>query len=217
MALAAGVRPEADILHHLIGLTAFATTPPAGPIDGVLLALHTDGEPAAARIADQVLPRIALAARLVDRIPDPEADGALPLGRPSGRPLRVTRRGSTILIAWGRRPWPAALDARDHPEHSAGPALRHRGLKTAPNRAGASGPAASPASMPARSWEPASAVRLPSSGAGRRGPEPRATRSAGPAYAASSAALLDRLPMDPPPDRSGLIDGKPQMTTNCPA
>jgi hypothetical protein len=42
-----------------------------------------------------------------------------------------------VLLAWGESALPAALDALDHPDHSAGPLIRSTWGPGAPRRAGA--------------------------------------------------------------------------------
>ena len=99
LARAAGIRPDIDLWPHLLGLTAFATANEARTVDGALIALHLDAEPAAVRL----LPRLV---------------------RVAGKSSRLDRRGSTLLIARGDAILDAALDAREHPERSASQTLR---------------------------------------------------------------------------------------------
>ncbi len=208
LALAAGVRPEADLWPHLLGLTAFATAEPTGTIDGGFLALHMDTEPAAARIADRLLPRLAVSARLVPRDAPAEPDGTRPLGRLSGRPLRVARRGATVGISWGDGVLASALAAHDRPGQSAGAAIRSAWPARPPQRAGALWPGHLPGiaaesppkaglreSLPILWWGDSDDVtsRDEVRWSGLKGVVRR---------------TLDRLPMDPPPDRAGLIAPK---------
>jgi hypothetical protein len=137
LALAAGVRPEVDLWPVLQGLTACVLADPAGSIDGGLLALHAVDEPSAERIAGVIAPRLARAVRLGDRPADRDDQGVRRLGRVAGRPLSVARRGSMVLLAWGESALPAALDALDHPDHSAGPLIHSTWGPGAPRRAGA--------------------------------------------------------------------------------
>src|SRR5262249_55698791 len=70
------------------------------------------------------------------------------LGRLSGRPLAVARRGPTVLVAWGEGMLAAGLDARDHPDRSAGPAIRSAWGPASPQRTGAFWPGRLPAAGP---------------------------------------------------------------------
>ncbi|MBX6314654.1 MAG: hypothetical protein IRY99_17325, partial [Isosphaeraceae bacterium] len=137
LAIAAGVRPEAELWPRLLGLTACLRTDDSGTIDGGLIALHTVGDDAAERIATVILPRLSAAWGLA-AAGDPEgADGRRLLGRAAGRPLEATRRGATVLIGWGEGMLAAGLDATDHPERSAGPSIRSGWGGARPRRAGA--------------------------------------------------------------------------------
>jgi hypothetical protein len=139
LSLAAGVRPEADLWPALRGVSAGVRADPAGQIDGALLALHAADPAAAERMARGLIPGLvrSLGVAPGDDPGPPEAGDALRLGRPSGRPLDLCRREATVLIAWGTRMLGDALDARDHPERSAGPAIRALWGARRPQRAGA--------------------------------------------------------------------------------
>ena len=198
LALAAGVRPEADLWPHLLGVSAGVA---AAPIDGALVALHLDGEAAAARVADRVLPRLAARFRL-DAGGPAEIDGARRLGRLAGRPLDVARRGATVLLAWGEPTLRDALEAGAHPRRSAGAALRPAPGSLPPRRAGVFWPgrlpglpAASPLSFALKDAPPV----LWSGGGDGPGTHDE-LRWAG--LRGAIHRFLDRLPMDPPPDRS---------------
>jgi len=204
LALAAGVRPEADLWPHLLGVSAAATAEPSGPVDGVLVALHLDGEAAAVRFADRVLPRLAarfrLDARDADAPPDPA--GTRRLGRFGGRPLAVARRGATVLVGWGDATLPAAFEAHDHHvSHRLGEVFRlTRGLR----RAGAFWPGRLPG-LPADSplgfalgvtpvfWSGVGDGSATRDKVGWEGLRVGAIRR-----------FLERLPMDPPPDQSNI-------------
>ncbi len=101
MAAAAGVRIEADLWCHLIGVTAsvFADRDQTGQIGGIVVILHADEEASAARIAAHVLPGLAYLFLGTNRGPEnkPGAMAALSqrLGTVSGRELAVSRRGAT--------------------------------------------------------------------------------------------------------------------------
>jgi hypothetical protein len=204
LALAVGVRPEVDLWPRLRGVTAGVSADPAGRIDGVLLALHAVDPAAAERMARGVLPRLAtrLGVTSADGPDRPEAEGVLRLGRFSGLPLNVCRRGATVLVAWGDRMLTAALDAADHPGHSAGPTIRASWGSRPPQRAGAFWPSAlsgrAAAGSPVASSLAGAAPVL--WWGGRDGPtsrdEIRWTELRG-----LVRRFLDRLPLAPLPDR----------------
>lgn len=138
IASAAYVRLEVDFWPKLRGISGCALADPEGALGGALIALHVSDEAAAERIATQVLPRLA-AARIQDRGTGPAEGpkGVRRIARVSGRPLSVTRRGTTVLVGWGEGTLQAGLDAQEHPERSAAPSLRSAWGETPPRRAGA--------------------------------------------------------------------------------
>lgn len=207
LALAAGVQLEANLWPHLVGVTAFATAGPADSIEGALIALHADDEAAASRIGDRLLPRLAAAARLIPRDAPADPDGNRPLGRVSGRPLRVARRGSTVLIAWGQTTLAAALDAQDHPEHSAGPSLRTTRPPQPPQRIGALWPGRLPGLDPGSPLADGLKGAPPVVWRGALDGETSRDEVRWPGLRGVVHRVLDRLPMDPPPDRAGLVPG----------
>jgi hypothetical protein len=143
LALAAGVRPEVDLWPLVRGATACARADPSGRIDGASLALHAVDPAAAGRIA-RLVPRLATRLGLAPAAAGPElppSAAILRLGRLSGQPVDLCRRDATVLIAWGERTAAAALDARDHPDRSAGSAIRACWGPRSPGRAGAFWPA----------------------------------------------------------------------------
>ena len=204
-ALIAGIKPEADLWPHLRGLSVAATTRPGEATPGALLALHLDGDAAALRIVDGVLPRLVAQFKLADRDAppaDPAPDRIRRLGRAGGRPLEVARRGPTVLLGWGEGTLASALDASDHPEHSAGPALRASWGPVAPRRVGALWPGRLPG-LPEGSPLAAALIGSPpilwsgtTSGLDSRD-ELRWESLREPVR-----RFLERLPLDPPPDRS---------------
>jgi len=203
LALAAGVRPEADLWPHLLGVSAAVTAEPSGPVDGALVALHLDGEAAAVRVADRVLPRLAARLRLeAPEAPAPAPDGVRNFGQLAGRPLQSARRGATLLIGWGEPTLPAAFAAQAHPDRSIGNAFRSARGPLAPRRAGACWPGRLPG-LPADSplgFALGAAPPVLWSGGGD-GPATRdEVRWTG--LRGVIRRFLDRLPMDPPPDRS---------------
>jgi len=196
LALTAKVQPEADLWPVLRGVTACALSE-RGEITGALLALHTTDDAAAARLEETVLPRLLASQTRPAPNEKPLAAGRA-LGHVGGRPLRAARRGATVLLGWGDSALAKGLDAFDHPERSAGSVVRATWGETAPPRAGAFWPARSrgvagtllaEADVPPVVWW------------GRN--EDRATRDTvrWNGLRGLVRRFLDRLPLDPPPDR----------------
>ncbi|HWE36736.1 MAG TPA: hypothetical protein VG406_09225 [Isosphaeraceae bacterium] len=101
LALAAGVRLETEFWPALLGVSAAALkNPDDRDPPGLVVALHTDGDANARRIAERVLPRLATFGRLKEFQPDPQRPFE-PVRRILGRPLAVARRGSTVWVGWG--------------------------------------------------------------------------------------------------------------------
>lgn len=115
-----GLNLEADLWPGLRGISACTLAGPSNAFDGAVVALHFADEPAAARVADRVIPR--LAARI-------------------GRPLDAIRRGSSVTIGWGK-------GALDDPGRSEGPGLVANWGGSAPERAGACWPGRLPGLPP---------------------------------------------------------------------
>jgi hypothetical protein len=139
LAAAARVRPEVELWPNVRGVTGAAFADDAGRFAGALVALHAQDAAAAAALADRAVPRLAAAyARGAGAGADaPRPDGTRLLGFLDGKPLSLARRGSTVLVGWGDTALTAALDTLDHPERSAGPALRAAWAERPPQRAGA--------------------------------------------------------------------------------
>jgi hypothetical protein len=142
LAMARGVRLEADLWPLLRGVTVAALTDHRlfGRTGGVLLALHTDR----AEDAERILARVVtpLSALLGDGKPRPaEPKGAaaqpVPLGRLSGRPLEASAKGSSLFIGWGNGTLDLGLRSLERPEQSAAAVIGGAGGDgRATNRAG---------------------------------------------------------------------------------
>lgn len=135
LALGAGVKLEADIRPHLIGITACAFGDPARPgrVAGALVWLHLDDPSIAARLVQRATPRLAA---LV-------GDEAL------ARAVTLRSRGCDIAIAWGDPARKVVDQARPVPGHSLADLCcgwAGEGPET-PSRVGAF--------WPARIWRPA--------------------------------------------------------------
>ncbi len=206
IALAAKVRPELDLWPRLRGLSLTVLADPEGEVSGAILTLHATDPLAAERLAHQVIPRLT-ASWVKGARPRDEADSTGSLGRVADRPLRLVRRGAAILIGWGDSALKEALDARDHPERSAGATLRTAwGSSKPPQRAGAFwpgrlrrlAPAGSPLALalqeaPPVLWSGRNEARVARD-------EVRWTDLRGPVR-----RFLERLPLDPPP-HPGVLD-----------
>lgn len=143
LALAAGIRPEADLWPLMRGATACVLADEAGELDGALLVLHARDDASARRIARRVIRPLAarlgaedFAAWIDDESTTSAYDAA---GSAFGRPLELTIRGRSVVVAWGVGVMAMSLEARAFPGRSAGSALREAwpALETVPQRAGA--------------------------------------------------------------------------------
>jgi hypothetical protein len=202
IATAAGARPEVDLWPRLRGASACLLTDAAGDVEGAALALHADAPEAAARIAEQVIPRLSASltggARPVDR-----PDGVRELGRVSGRPLGVIREGSTVLLTWGASAPSACRTARGRPDRSASATIRAAWGPSAPHRAGAVWPGRFRFRAAATAGSPLAAALAEAP------PVLWWGRTDGPVardvvrwtdLRGLVRRFLDRLPLDPPPD-----------------
>jgi hypothetical protein len=122
LAVARGVRLEADLWPLLRGVTAAALVDPQHPgrTGGALLALHADRPEDAERILQRVV--APLASLIGGRKPDAGAKTRA-LGRLSGRPVEAASQGATVLIGWGDGALDSALRSMDRPEESAAASL----------------------------------------------------------------------------------------------
>jgi hypothetical protein len=85
--------------------------------------LHADGLESAGQIAGQVLPRLA---PLLGLRPEPAAtpDGPRLLGRLRNRPLYLDLQGATVRLGWGEPAIVPLREARGNSVRSIGPTLR---------------------------------------------------------------------------------------------
>ena len=161
LATAAGARVEVDLLPHLRGVTASLMADPNQPGHpaGALVVLHTDGNAAADRIANEFLPR--LTALLIGKKPGGEPvrtgppgqttaavpEGRVrPLGTVGGRSLLIFRYAGDVVIAWGDDALAASKDSAARPDRSAA------ALCTGWARAGRKSPQRVGGVWPARCW-----------------------------------------------------------------
>ena len=164
MAAAAGVRIEADLWCHLIGVTAsvFADRDQTGRIGGIVVILHVDNEQGAARIAAHVIPGLASlflgTNRGRENRSEPVAGQSQRLGALSGGDLFVSQQGRDVVISWGEEAQARSRDVVHHPQRSMAtffPAGSENG-KSAPQRLGVI--------WPARCWPPSSRIDRTSAG-----------------------------------------------------
>jgi len=135
LAVARGIRIEADLWPLLRGVTAAAFVHPEHPgrTGGALLALHTDRPDDAERILRRVV--APLASWLGGPRPDASAK-TLALGRLSGRPVEATAKESTVLVGWGDGALESSLRSIERPEESAAAILKAGADDRVLNRAG---------------------------------------------------------------------------------
>ena len=101
LAAAAGVRPEVDLWPKLRGISGHVFVDPRAPtrVESATATLHLSDESAAKKIAEEFAPKVAKFLRLV-----PGEGGEIrTLGRVSGRPLFLSRRGAAVWIGWGEK------------------------------------------------------------------------------------------------------------------
>ena len=140
LAAAARVQPELDLWPKLRGVTVALLVDPEGRPTGAIAALHATDDRAAERIARDVLPRFArsflkVPKEIQDKTPGTPADTRY-LGTIEERPLQCVIRGRLVLVGWGATSLRQALTTFEHPEQSAGPALREGWGVQPPQRAG---------------------------------------------------------------------------------
>jgi hypothetical protein len=143
-AVAAGVKPEADLLPHLRGVSAGIWGDPRQPGKpvGALLVLHVDETPNAERLAQDFVPR--LGSLLQGR-----AGAGQPAGPPPGEPRRVGillgrnlsvwQQRRDVMIAWGDDALTAPLKWKVPPPRSVAAVYdgSRREGRAAPQRFGA--------------------------------------------------------------------------------
>ncbi len=196
LATVAKVRPEIDLWPCLKGVTVAVLVDENLDVAGAIIALHAVDAATAARLVDEVVPRLASAFVRGEK-PEPKGD-LKPLGTVEGKPLTAVARGSIVLIGWGSG---APLTP---PERTAGAELRAGWGRTAtpPQRAGGFWPgrlrqvaprgstlAAALAGAPPVVWE----------GRMEKGSAHDLVRWTGLRRAIGRG--LDALPLEPPPDR----------------
>lgn len=116
LALPAGLQPERDLWPVLRGVTVSAVIGSRGTVEAAAVILHTEGPDAARKVAERVgAPLESLLGHRLERLVD----------------------GPAVALAWGEGWLNACHDAREHPERSAGPALRATWGEARPQRAGA--------------------------------------------------------------------------------
>jgi hypothetical protein len=146
IALTAKVQPEVDLWPLLRGVTMLALADDNGGLAGSVLLIHASDDAAAARIERNVLRRAAALWATEQGKDDRNTDRRPPV-RLAGRALSWEQRGPTIAVGWGDGVVERCLDAKDHPERSAGRTLRER-WPSAPQRAGAFWPGRLSAILP---------------------------------------------------------------------
>ncbi|WP_435019298.1 hypothetical protein TA3x_001220 [Tundrisphaera sp. TA3] len=176
LARAVGVRVDADLVPHLRGVSGWVgDTPGRGPSpDRGMVAAHFDDETVAARVLAAI--------------------------RPDGR-IQVARRGPSILIAWGEG-LASSLEALERPDRSAGPILRAGWQGDPPARVGALWPGGLAPLLPADPpLGPALEASPPVVWLGRDSGSGSSDEIRWDGLDGTLRRFLDRIPLDPPPDR----------------
>ena len=194
---AVGLRTDSDLLPHLKGIAGWFGSGESA-IEGAFLMLHLDGEAAASRVFERIKPLPNSG-----RAPDARPDSGRWLGQLDGRPLRLFRVGTAVVVAWGDDVMEASRGAREHPERSAGRVLRESRIEPRSVLVGALWPARVPGLVPSGSplaralnasppvtwtgaWKDAKAFHLAATWKG---------------LDATIRRFLDLIPFDSPPDR----------------
>jgi hypothetical protein len=133
LAVAAGVKPEADLWPHLRGVSACIWGDPRQPGQpiGAALMLHVDEESNAERLTREFVSRLgsllpsrardkhAPSARRVAAVPERPAPGEPKrVGIILGRNLSVWRHDRDVMIAWGDETLTAPLESKVSPARS---------------------------------------------------------------------------------------------------
>jgi hypothetical protein len=176
---AAGLRPDVDLLPILTGISGAVTVDAAGRPDGALVALHVKSAADAARLRDEVAPRVVRAMKGKATV----ADGRL-LVEIGGQSLAIAARGDTLRLSWGPHA-PAVVPKVGTIEIGEGMTVS-RYVALWPGRLAQVGlPEAAPIV-----W------------VGGRGAAEYRDKITWSGLRATIAAILDRLPSDPPPDKA---------------
>ncbi len=123
LATIAGVKPEVDLWPKLRGVSGFVSMSPNAPAkaESAMISLHLTDEDAAKQLATDFVPKVARFLKL-----GPAEEGEIrTLGRVSGRPVVMTRRGSSVWLGWGEKSMVSALEAADDPSKSARGTILH--------------------------------------------------------------------------------------------
>ena len=192
LALAArafGVRLEADVWSHLIGLTGWVGMG-NGKLDRGMVTLHLDDAAAAGRLVAGVR-----GARGKDG-----GDEVIEAGSIAGLPLRLIRRQATVFLAWGDRAWAETRTALDNPDQSSRSWLGSSRTGALPCRVGAIWPDQIPWVVPGSPLATTLAESPPIRWAGSN----EGNRTIDEVWCngldATVRRFLERIPLDPPPE-----------------
>jgi hypothetical protein len=182
----ARVRPDADLWPILKGVSGFVTASAEGKANGALIRLHTRDAASASRLADETIPRIVFSLRL-KTAKTPGTFGFVA----GGRTIAVHVRDDSVLLAWGETLPARSAASAANPATSVGPAL-----------------ASAPGTLPRRLvafWPgrlPALAVpdAQPVVWTGRIDGTQSIDQIRWTGLKPLVKRILDRLPLDPPPD-----------------
>jgi hypothetical protein len=121
LARASGLRLEADLLRHLLGISGWIGSSNRMRINNALLEFHLDDGDAAERIVASLKPWPGSG-----KAPAGTPDRPRWLGQVDGQPIQIVRSQRDVLLAWGEGVLEASLRARSSPEHSSGGAIREK-------------------------------------------------------------------------------------------
>ena len=182
----ARIRPDTDLWPILKGVSGFVTADGSGKASGVLVRLHVKDDASATKLADEMIPRLVFALRLKTA----KTGGTFGFVA-GGRTIAVHVRGDSVLLAWGETLPARSADASANPLSSVSPALRSA-VTPLPQRLIAVWPGRFPAL--------ASPGAPPAVWTGRFDGTESLDQIRWPGLKPLVKAVLDRLPLDPPPD-----------------
>ncbi len=189
----ARVKPDVDLWPILNGVSGFVTADMAGKASGALVRLHVKDEASATRLANETIPRLVFSLRLKT------AKTAGVFGFVAGRrTIAVHVRGDSVGLAWGDTLPVRSLDASTNPAASAGALLRSA-TNPSPERFVAFWPGKLPALV--------SPEAPPVVWTGRFDGDQSLDQIRWPGLKPLVKRLLDRLPLDPPPDVASPVPG----------
>ena len=187
-ALAVGVRLEANLWPHLVGVAAWVGMGD-GRLDRGTISFHLDDPASAARLAMDLKGR---------RVQD-AGDEVVELAQVGGQPLCLVRRGASLFVSWGDEGWPATRQTLNDPQQSARSWLGAGRSEAASSRVGAIWLDQLPFVPPGSPLAASLASAPPFRWAGRNDGNQTFDEFWADGLDATVRRFLDLIPQDPPP------------------